>query len=1243
MWTDDQIKAINHEHSGMKKSSAIVSAAAGSGKTAVLVERVIQIISDQEKAIPANSLAVVTFTNKAASELKMRLNSALKAMIKEEKSEYLREQQLLLNEAKISTINSFCINIIRENVNLLDISPDFTILGEEETGTLMQDSINKALDYFYDNCTVSEQKELFNNFVIKNDKKIEEIILQIHNFLSNIPNKNNWINQQKNKFINSSNYYDYYFNILKEVLISMLNSVINYNKKATNELQKLPIDMPHREKLFNIINDDYGKIIKIIDMIKTKDNDLIADELSKFKLDKFPSCRFDKYDKREEYTQFKDDIKSIRDNYIGKTKKINEYIFIKSDHIEDCNLQINIINILFNIYEKFSEIFSEIKRQKNVIDFSDSEQFTYEILNDNGKPSEVAKRLSKDLSMIIVDEFQDSNDLQYEIFRLLSNDEKNLYFVGDVKQSIYGFRGANPNVFINLCDNDEYQLLPLNKNFRSRQEVVNAVNMVFLSIMTKESGGVDYKNSRLVYGANFPMQRNATEFYILDGDTDNKTNHFSDEDDDESDFDDLTVIENQAKFVANRINEMLESGFMVNSKEGMRKAVPSDFCVLLRDKIGNAEHFADYLREFGIVVNSSGIKNYLALFEINLIMDFLTIIDNPLKSVEFLSVLMSPIYLFSAEILTAIRIGATNLDIHELEKVVDMTKFYSKFKKASLYSCVLKCSKPFTIKEIENDEFYKDCFSDDEKSKLKQLYKNNPNAFRRDGNELCKEFINDFKELRSFMAGNSVERLIRKIYDSRNFMSAISLYENSTQRVANLRKLLAYASDFERNTNSGLSDFVRYINNIKENKGDLSQANLGASAENAVQIMTIHKSKGLEFPIVFICDLQKKFNMLDLRKELILDINSGIGLKFNDNERMIKYETLMHKSIKEVKRKRFLSEEMRLLYVAMTRAKEKLILTATVDGGYEKFIENVKNSYKFDPNFAKTYLDWLTFSIAENVDCNRITADSEILIEDISFKISAAQFKESESLPQNGEIKEKTIADERIIERIETNLAFKYPHITDTLMPQKFTATQLAKIEFENDEIVKNDESYFFFRNPQFTNKRQYTGKFYGDTYHKLMEMIPFESSFVNSDNTISHFIEGAYSRGKLSDLEKSVLNPMKIYEFFTSEIGKRVLNSNEIHKEFPIFAQLEGFAGASTDQDDIPIVQGIADLFFYENDEIVLVDYKTDRVSDLESLVEIYKEQILAYKMALEKMFLKKVKASYLYSFHKNAEIEII
>lgn len=1237
LWTDEQARALSHSHN--KNGAAIVSAAAGSGKTAVLVERLVSIISDERLNVPANSLVVVTFTNKAANELKMRLNKALKALIKTNNSEYLKTQLILLKEARISTINSFCINILRDNINALDVLPGFSILSEEEAGILAQKAIDIALDKYFDNISQDKSNVLFNTFIDTNDERLAKYILDFNSFLSNIPNKDKWIDKQRKLYDDEIISYDFYFNIIKSVVFDKSLVIQKTIEKAYELANNLPNDMPAKDKIAGIIQSDLNAILDLKHNSFKENNAELFFALNTLSFGRFPSITKKTLQDNPEFLELKDNIKGLRDKYLKKAKALTNLNFPMDFYKDDLSFQKSVTEIIFEIYKVFNQEFLTLKLDKNAIDFSDAEQLCYQILSDNGKPSKAAMEISKDISMIIVDEFQDSNDLQYEIFRLISNNERNLFFVGDVKQSIYGFRGANPNVFISLCERKDYTLLPLNKNFRSRNVIVNSVNSVFESIMTKKTGGANYQDSRLVYGADYEVEKDTpTELYIFNSEFSEAL--------DEDEIEELSNIENQASFVSAKINEMISSGFLVKDKNGYRRARPSDFCVLLRGVKNSAKHFVDYLREYGIVANSSGIKNYLGLFEVNLIIDYLTIIDNPLKNIELLSILMSPLYLFNTQELSAIRVGAIGIDVLKLEKIVDMRKFYESFKKSSLYSCVLKCAKPFTADELENDEFYKKCFSESDIEKLKELFNEDKEAFRLQADDRCLRFIADFRELRSFMSANSVERLIRKIYDNTNFINAISLYENNTQKVANLRKLLAYASDFERNTNSGLSDFLRFIENLKNNNQDLTQANIGSSAEDAVQVMTIHASKGLEFPVVFICDLQKQFNSEYLKEDLIYDINFGIGLRYIDNERLIKYDTLTHTAIKEIIMAKNISEEMRLLYVAMTRAKEKLIMTACVKGGYEKFLENVNSAYEIDISRVKNYLEWITYTIGEKVDyIDKDNIPSEFLIKDIPMIIKPAEYLSTDfsaeietNIGQDADVNSIDI-----IKNIEQNFEFQYPFEEDTRTPEKYTATQLAKLELEKNN-ASAAESFFYFRNPNYIDKKELTGKFYGDTYHKLMEIIPFDKIIVSSEERISQFIRDSISAGRLTQIEADIINPFKILKFFNTNLGKRVLDSADVNKEYPIFAHIMDIEKADIkNADDIPIVQGIADLFFYEGDEIVLVDYKTDSISDLNSLVKLYKKQITTYKMALEKMFLKKVKACYLYSFNKDKEIEVI
>lgn len=1115
-WTDEQEKAIS-----FRGGSAVVSAAAGSGKTAVLVERVIRLLKDEENPVSADELVVATFTEKAAGELKTRLNAALsRAMEENPQSEYLKEQLLKLEDASISTISSFCIRLLRNNSSAAGLSPDFGIIDEAEGRLLFEKSLEATIEEFYETASEEEKALLYDWYGGENDNEICKNIVFLCDFLKKLPDSEKsaaeWLHLYENPDKYAEEYKKMYINrIIKpyafKLAASLPRSYLIWDEKGAPFLS------------------EWRRLIKSLCIYaRTYDRFIFED-------DEYCDCD----DKDENFTAHieelfdeyvspvdlicaelpsvpRRDMKNGFDNSVLKEihtdlKKLWEKLIVELDYIVNFEKNLTecapVFKALLALSEKTEEEFSKQKRLKNRIDFSDAEILTLKLLRDET----IAEEIRKSISVIIVDEFQDSNDMQYEIFRTLSRDGKNLFFVGDIKQSIYRFRGANPRVFARILDDPSFTNIYLNKNFRSSAPVIDSVNALFEKTMTKELGEVDYdENARLVQGAEYETdERYTTELIRLYG-SDMKAARIS-----------------EAAYVADRIKNMVESGFPITDKDGRRPCRYGDFAVLMGKYRTNAYIYKKAFAKAGIPFEAKEDGAFTDFFEIKLMLSLLRIIDNPYHNRDMAAVLTLPPYSLTPDELSAAKLSGGK-------------------KHKSLYSGMVEYARE---------------------------------------NEKAAAFCAEFRELREFAAEHSVEQLVRKIYDESDVVTAILAMPDGDKRNSNLKLLINYARQFSENGTKGLYDFLMYMETITRSDIRLAQAQSAAASENSVKIMTIHGSKGLEFPICIVANVASLYRPKSTGK-IIADIDAGIGMQTVYREKNLVKNTFLYSYIKKLTSGQELSEEMRLLYVAATRAKEKLIFTAPV-----------KSEKGWD-----THLKWISESLG--VYRKLITVED---IRDYKPEKPAEKSEEACACPP---IKPFT----------------GYRYIEFSSIPAKITATQ-AGVKSVDDFSAQVSGVDRFLKMPTFIKgdePKKLSGKKKGDAYHKAMELMVFSGSLSQLDDL--------YSKGKLTEAEYNSIDKNEVSAFLKSDLCRRINESGEIHKEFPIFCEYspEGFP----ENEEKPFVQGIADLFFVENGEIVLVDYKTNKGATPEMLKEEYEGQLEIYGKALEKMTGMPVKERYLWAF---------
>ena len=1123
-WKEKQLKAIE-----FKGRNAIVSAAAGSGKTAVLVERVIRLISDEENPVPADSLVIATFTRKAAEEMRVRLSESLEKKLAQEKdNDYLRSQLIALEDAHISTISSFCLDLLKENAGLAEIAPGFSVLEESDAALLRKETMEQTLESIY--ADRENNREIISWYCGTRDDALSESIKQLFDATRNIPDGKGWLMEQQRCY--SGGFTEF----------------VQSEEKRAAELIKLAL----------------GEISEI-DTQGLTENAIAAIGAAKAYIERWNGIKG--YSKKENsgevYALISEGIppkKPLKDSIV-KTKRDLAYDYLKealniiqlsASADSDAKLCGRILHGLIKAEQLFEQILAGLKRDRNAVDFSDIELMTYGLLADEkGEKTPLAEELSERFSYIIVDEFQDSNRLQYEIFRLISKGN-NLYFVGDIKQSIYKFRGADPLVFARLLKNPDFETLLLNENFRSNGCVVNAVNGVFEGLMTEELGDADYdegarlvKGNTAIYNEKTETEENRAELVVIES----------------SAGDDA-----EAEYVAERISNMLKTGFLVTEKDGSRrKCTYKDFAILMRSKVDtNGKVFSEELKNRGIPVKTKKESGFTDRREIMLMVDLLTVIDNPYKNIAMADVLLSPLYNFSDGKLAMLR------------RMKNEKGFIYEY----LYDAVS------ALKESDSQ---------------------------------CGKFCRDLSELRTYMANNSVESLVRHILDDTELIPLMSASENGDIKAANLRLHLQYVKLFSR-TDGSLSDYIRYINDMRKNKVKLTEADSADGEENAVSMLTVHTSKGLEYPIVFMVRNQNKINFSDSQGVLLADNNDGIGMTVVDRDRMVTTDTLFHAHIAECKKNAERSQSLRLLYVAMTRAREKLIMTAAIK----------PPSKDEGEHFVPPEDCWLKWLMESGSVKNGAIKLAKLTDEDIETNTDIAQ-------------EENEYADyTELSDKIKANLSRSYAFEEITKIPAKVTVSEVGIEDIApKTESGKNKGGVkLFIRKPSFIEKSdEMTGKERGDAYHKVFELISWDKKTESAEIQLKAFLDC----GKITQREFDCVKAADIQKLMDSPLGERIRKSGMLRREQPLFTEIEPKAvGFDVESQDKPFVQGIADMFFAEEDGIVLVDYKTNVNVTEEDLYSEYFGQLDIYAKAISEMTGMRVKERLIWSVYLGRAVDM-
>ncbi|MDE3538118.1 helicase-exonuclease AddAB subunit AddA [Clostridioides difficile] len=1262
-WTKEQLEVIES-----RECNLLVAAAAGSGKTAVLVERIIQMITSRENPIDIDKLLVVTFTNAAASEMRERIGDAIgKALDENPENKHLQNQLVLLNKSSITTIHSFCLDVIKSNFHRINLDPNFRIGDQTECAILKQEAIEEVFEDLYE-----ERDEGFLNLVESyaergGDKEVQDIILGIYSFAMASPEPKKWLIDSAERF-NIDENFDFSQSIWARAILDTVKIEINglclNMERALKEVESIEELETFAEKL----SVEYKKIADISQACNKS-----WDEAYK----KMASMSFENYvkgvkriskDAPSYIKESKEKAKTIRD----KTKKSLESIvsatFNKdNDSIrEEIKYLYNIVKPISSVVLRFEEEYSNKKREKGIIDFNDIEHFALNILTDvdekgNIVPSDIAVGYRNKFYEIFIDEYQDSNLVQEVLLKAVANTETpNRFMVGDVKQSIYRFRQAKPELFLQKYNNyndkkgSSHRKIMLYKNFRSREEVVDAVNYIFENIMNENIGEIEYtEKERLNLGANFNVDTDeksiiggATEIHLIQkdnkldddiiNDKDDRINNKENEIEEEEKLDNIQL---EARMVGNIIKDLMkvnEDGKIqkVYDKgiDGYRPVEFRDIVILLRATSAWAPVFADELMNMDIPTYADVGVGYFDTIEIKTILSLLQIIDNPMQDIPLISVLKSPIFGFTPEDLIDIRVQSK-------DKI-----FYEVLKSTAEYD-------GFTDSQNENESEFipsEECINKSKDFLIK---------------------LKEFKEKSMYM---STDEFIWYLYTRTGYYAYVGALPGGSQRQANLKVLFERAKQFEETSLKGIFNFVNFIEKLKKSSSDMGSAKTLGENANVVRIMSIHKSKGLEFPVVICSAMGKNFNTQDFKKSILYHHNLGYGPQFVDYERRISFPSIAKEGLKSKINIENLSEEMRVLYVAFTRAKEKLIITGSTRNIQDSIkrwsngIESLDTISQYEILKGKNFLDWIMPCVLRHRDLSNLLEEvgldavfnvehnskwygklwnkSDILVEKKSDE-------EKESIEEILEKIDVDNPDSDYYSEIEEKLNYIYPYEFSTRKPATISVTEIKKIQNNYEEELINTifEQKVILKKPLFIQneeeREKISGTERGTIVHLVMEVLDLKN--VSSVNDIKSQIRGFVSKGIITEKQASIVNPYKIYKFFASNIGKRMLNAEIINREKSIYAQVNMkdiyIYEKLINNDDKKLydnesvmLRGIVDAYFEEDNQIVLVDYKTDFVNEenINQIIEKYKKQLDLYADIIETLTGKSVKEKCIYLF---------
>ncbi|MGF7185447.1 ATP-dependent helicase/nuclease subunit A [Desulfitispora alkaliphila] len=1216
-WTKEQQQAIE-----ARGTDTLVAAAAGSGKTAVLVERLIRRITDPKDPLDVDNLLVVTFTDAAAAEMRKRIGEALEQELANRPGdESLKRQLALINKAHISTFHSFCLSVLRRYYYLTDLDPGFRVGDTAEIELIKEEVLEELLEEEY-----GQEDEEFYRLVDcytadRNDAKLQQLVLDMYHFSRSNPWPGEWLQEISRSYkVDPESSMDQLL-WTQQLLESVKTKLTGAKEKLIRGIELC--EKPGGPNYKTTLQQELIQVEELI--VATASFEALHKKYKGLHFERLKPCKGDEYD-----DILKEAVKELRDEAKGQVRKIKDEYFDRSpaQYLADLQKMAPVVGKLTQLVEAFATRFQEAKQERSLVDYSDLEHYCLQIM------SEASNDYSKKFSEILVDEYQDTNMVQETILQLVAGGEASgkLFMVGDVKQSIYRFRLAEPQLFLNKYldygnqgQDSKGLLIDLAKNFRSRTEVLAGTNFLFKQLMSQRVGEIAYDvKAQLIYGANYPQkEENPIELMVVDK-SDLQESEAGEEQVSKME---LETAQLEARLMAEKVKELIgkkdSTPFQVYDKKAQveRNIKYRDIVILLRASKNWAPTILEEFKRQGIPAYADLTTGYFEATEVNVLMSLLKVIDNPRQDIPLAAVLRSPLVGLTGEELAQIRV----------------------------------CS---------NADFYSSCIAFLER----EQQENGLEIYSR-----LDRFLGQLGQWREEARRGSLADLIWKIYTETGYYDLVGGMPGGNQRQANLRALYDRARQYEATSFRGLFRFLRFVERLRDRGGDFGAARALGEQEDVVRVMTIHKSKGLEFPVVFVAGMNKQFNMQDLRKPFMFHKQLGFGTRIIDPIARLSTPSLSQMAIKEKMHLELLAEEMRLLYVAMTRAEEKLFMVGTVkdfEKQCKKWRKHMACQEWLLPDYERancnTYLDWVGMSLIRHSHAQKLWRPDdekpnvkEVCEDPSQWHIEHVSSDELAMVEEDqkktvGEITEKIMAyspidvKTRLSEQIDSRLTWNYLHMESTTYMSKQTVSDIkrawesAAAEMESENSAE-EESKIIYDRPGFLQQQKMNQAEVGVVTHKVMQHLDFSN--IASEDAIRGQIEAMVTREQLTAEQAEAVEASSVVNFFQSSVGQRMLASSRIEREIPFSLALpsrEIYRDWQGGEEHV-LLQGVIDSLFFEDQGIVLIDYKTDRIKGKFSggfaqaepiLRQRYQLQLQLYAKAVERIWHIPVKEKYLFFF---------
>lgn len=1247
-FTKDQQKVIE-----LRGKNILVSAAAGSGKTAVLVERILALISDSENPVDIDRLLVVTFTNAAAAEMRERIHSAILKKLEENPDDVrMQRQAVLVHHAQITTIDSFCLFILQNHFQQIDLEPGFQVGDPGKIKLIFKEAMGKVLEDAYAGAAYYDGFEqdflrLADVFARKGkDTAVEEMIERLYHFSMSLPWPEKWLRAALFDY-EAADEAALFGAPFMEYVVTDVSQKLRAIKRLYEAMLSVCLQADGPDGYCDLLKREQEELCNAL---QKETYDSLREAVLAVSFGRLPALRKDTCNEEK-----KEQVKQIRERCKKRLAALKELYFFEeaSDMALDMRQTGSLLKPLIYLTLSFMEQFAKAKAKENLIDFSDMEHFALEVLVDeNGEATDTAKQYQDYYAQVMIDEYQDSNEVQELLLSVVSREKGDIpdrFMVGDMKQSIYKFRMARPEIFLEkytgyAAENENHARIDLKKNFRSRREVIETVNNLFYPLMRKEVGGISYDADAALYvGAQYPEPHcpephcTEPEYPELhcpeaekadgsaacgaqgaceeeqDGACTEKQDLFATEllvfEKDEENT--ISGIEGEALMIAAKIKDLMAGGRVTDKESGMLRPVAyEDIVILVRSTGGLLDSLQDVLKKEGIPASVPSRTGYFGASEVQVMLKLLEVLVNPGKDIPLAAVLKSPLYAFTDE---------------ELSRIA-----------------LCKASE-------ENDRFY---------AKLKKFVTQEKNG-------KADLFLTDLKRYRKLAKTETVHDLLYLVIREHRYLEYVTALPAGSVRRANVEMLLEKAMEYEKLQMHGVFGFLQYMKQLEKYEIDYGEGNDENS--HAVRLMTIHKSKGLEFPICFVAGLSKQFNKRDLSGSLLLHTDLGIGMEYRNPDSRVKRKTIKQKVVADRMKTEELGEELRVFYVALTRAKEKLIMTGVSDD-YAKALEGYKNLNAFK------YLLPLEDRKLEPeliLECNsyfKLLLAVLSLYQDAPDKLPALSVYHEDcfALGQLQEQFDRKLQKEMLLQQIAVKkqsdkeqtkeggrelslaerIAFSYPHKELAGLYTKTSVSELKMAALHEDEQTEVlfetqiEESVV----PAFMQKEQKAkGAARGTAYHRLMELLDFKAFCGKPDQTntkqiLETQIEEILKTGAMTREALELVDRKKVTVFLQSELAGEMAEADKagrLYREQPFVMQISAArVGKGFPQEETMLIQGIMDAYYEKEGGICLLDYKTDRVNKKEDLIQRYQTQLDYYKEALEKLTGKKVMGVYIYSY---------